>query len=226
MNRALTIFTVAVLAATQVYGADIVHDAEYYVLERQHAKQWAADDQAVEAKLREIRDKNGGKPPNILYILIDDIGFGEIGEPYLNYVRGYQTPNINQFANEGLRFMRMYTEPSCTPTRVAFMTGRQPWRLGMAHTSVAMDGFGMADEEVTLAEVLKAEGYNTAHVGKWHIGDTIRGSTMQRSRSTSRASSRCFRARATRRTRRSAPTTPSSTISGCSTVVFGRFQAR
>ncbi len=67
--------------------------------------------------------------------------------------------------------MRMYTEPSCTPTRVAFMTGRQPWRLGMAHTSVAMDGFGMAAEEITLAEVLKAEGYNTAHVGKWHIGD-------------------------------------------------------
>ncbi len=152
-------------------GDKIIHDAEYYVLERQHAKQWAADNAAVDARLAEIRAANGGKPPNILYILIDDIGFGEIGTPYLNYVRGYETPNINAFAEESLRFMRMYTEPSCTPTRVAFMTGRQPWRLGMAHTSVAMDGFGMAAEEVTLAEVLKAEGYNTAHVGKWHIGD-------------------------------------------------------
>ena len=149
----------------------IVHDAEYYILERQHADQWAADDAAVDKRLAEIREVNGGKPPNILYILIDDIGFGEIGEPYLNYVRGYETPSINAFADEGLRFMRMYTEPSCTPTRVAFMTGRQPYRLGMAHTSVAMDGFGMADKEVTLAEVLKAEGYNTTHIGKWHIGD-------------------------------------------------------
>ena len=141
------------------------------MLERQHAEQWAADDADIDAKLAELRAANDGKPPNILYILIDDIGFGEIGTPYLNYVRGYETPNINDFAEDGLRMMRMYTEPSCTPTRVAFMTGRQPYRLGMAKTSVAMDGFGMADEEVTLAEVLKAEGYNTSHVGKWHIGD-------------------------------------------------------
>ncbi|UCH73334.1 MAG: sulfatase-like hydrolase/transferase [Rhodospirillales bacterium] len=171
MRRLLPTITIAALAAAPAYGAEIVHDAEYYVLERQHAEQWAADNAAVDARLAEIRAANGGKPPNILYILIDDIGFGEIGEPYLNYVRGYETPSINAFADEGLRFMRMYTEPSCTPTRVAFMTGRQPWRLGMAHTSVAMDGFGMAAEEITLAEVLKAEGYNTSHVGKWHIGD-------------------------------------------------------
>lgn len=171
MMRVLTTLIVAALAASPSYAADLVHDAEYYVLERQNKDKWAADDKAVDEKLAEIRKANGGEPPNILYILIDDIGFGEIGEPYLNYVRGYKTPNINKFADEGLRFMRMYTEPSCTPTRVAFMTGRQPWRLGMAHTSVAMDGFGMAADEVTLAEVLKAEGYNTSHVGKWHIGD-------------------------------------------------------
>ncbi|MGI9520053.1 MAG: sulfatase-like hydrolase/transferase [Hyphomicrobiaceae bacterium] len=165
--------TIAAFFATGIAHAtdEVIHDAEYYVLERQHSPQWADDDKAVEAMLADIRTKNNSKPPNILYILIDDIGFGEIGEPYLNYVRGYKTPNINKFADEALRFMRMYTEPSCTPTRVAFMTGRQPWRLGMAHTSVAMDGFGLAKNEVTLAEVLKAQGYNTAHVGKWHMGD-------------------------------------------------------
>ncbi len=184
MNRGILMKSLGAIAAAAVIGMTmscgssdveaakkIIHDAEYYVLERQHAKQWAEDNAAVDKRLAEIREANGGKRPNILYILIDDIGFGEIGETYLNYVRGYETPSINAFADEGLRFMRMYTEPSCTPTRVAFMTGRQPWRLGMAHTSVAMDGFGMADEEVTLAEVLKAAGYNTAHVGKWHIGD-------------------------------------------------------
>ncbi|WP_420415376.1 sulfatase-like hydrolase/transferase [Roseibium sp.] len=164
---ALTLFP----AIAWAQPAEIVHDAEYYVLERQHAETWATDDAAVDARLAELREANGGAPPNILYILIDDIGFGEIGTPYLNYVCGYETPNINDFAEDGLRLMRMYTEPSCTLTRVAFMTGRQPYRLGMAKTSVAMDGFGMAAEEITLAEVLKAEGYNTSHVGKWHIGD-------------------------------------------------------
>ena len=54
-----------------------------------------------------------------------------MGIPELNALRGYKTPAINEFAREGMRFARMYTEPSCTPTRVAFMTGRQPHRNGM-----------------------------------------------------------------------------------------------
>jgi len=70
-----------------------------------------------------------------------------------------------------MRFARMYTEPSCTPTRVAFMTGRQPFRNGMGNTAVDISGFGLADEEVTLAEVLSDSGYNTVHIGKWHMGD-------------------------------------------------------
>ena len=151
----------------------IVHDAEYYILEAQHAKQWAADDKVVDAKLAKFRKKNGGKPPNLLYILIDDIGFGDLGIPELNAVRGYKTPNINKFAREGMRFVRMYTEPSCTPTRVAFMTGRQPYRNGMGETAVDIAGFGLADKEVTLAEVLSESGYNTVHIGKWHMGDIM-----------------------------------------------------
>jgi arylsulfatase len=70
-----------------------------------------------------------------------------------------------------MRFARMYTEPSCTPTRVAFMTGRQPHRNGMGDTAVDIAGFGLADKEVTLAEVLSEVGYNTVHIGKWHMGD-------------------------------------------------------
>lgn len=85
-------------------SGSVVHDAEYYVLERQHAEQWAADDAEVDKRLAEIREANGGKPPNILYILIDDIGFGEIGEPYLNYVRGYETPSINDRVLGGSRY--------------------------------------------------------------------------------------------------------------------------
>jgi len=163
------LLTVAVAATAQ--AKDIVHDTEYYVLEAQNAEKWAEDDKVVDRKLAEFQENNGGKPPNIVYILIDDIGFGDLGIPELNAVRGYKTPNINEFAREGMRFVRMYTEPSCTPTRVAFSTGRQPHRNGMGDTAVDIAGFGLAGKEVTLAEVLSEAGYNTAHIGKWHMGD-------------------------------------------------------
>lgn len=157
--------------ACQADDKQIVHDAEYYVLEAQNGPRWQTEDTAIDKRLAEFREKNGGKPPNILYILIDDIGFGDLGSKTLNTIRGYKTPSINQIAREGMRLSRMYTEPSCTPTRVAFMTGRHPFRNGMGNTAVDISGFGLAGKEVTLAEVLSESGYNTAHVGKWHMGD-------------------------------------------------------
>ena len=168
-----TILAIAVLMAGMAQAKDIVHDTEYLILEKQHSGQWAKDDAAVDKKLAAFRKQNGGKSPNILYILIDDIGFGDLGMPELNAIRGYKTPNINEFAREGMRFARMYTEPSCTPTRVAFMTGRQPHRNGMGDTAVDIAGFGLAAKEVTLAEVLSESGYNTVHIGKWHMGDIM-----------------------------------------------------
>jgi len=155
----------------QSFAKDIVHDADYYILEAQHAEKWALDDRDVDLKLAEFKKNNGGKPPNILFILVDDIGFGDMGIPELNAIRGYKTPNINKLADQSMRLARMYTEPSCTPTRVAFMTGRQPHRNGMGDTAVDIAGFGLADKEVTLAEVLSDSGYNTSHIGKWHMGD-------------------------------------------------------
>ncbi len=149
----------------------LVHDAEYYILEKQNAVVWSAEDKDLDAKLAAFREKNGGKPPNIIYILIDDIGFGDLGNATLNMVRGYKTPSINQFARDGMRLGRMYTEPSCTPTRVAFPTGRQPHRQGMGNTAVDISGFGLAEKKVTLAELLSEVGYNTTHIGKWHMGD-------------------------------------------------------
>ncbi|MCV6587301.1 MAG: sulfatase-like hydrolase/transferase [Marinibacterium sp.] len=149
----------------------IIHDGEYDYLHRQLGDTWAEQDAEIDARLAEIRDANGGKPPNFLYILIDDVSFGQMGNRAMNYVTGIDTPRINDFAAEGLSLMRMYTEPSCTPTRAAFLTGRQPYRAGIAEVKVALVGEGLADDEVTIAEVLSAEGYNTAHVGKWHQGD-------------------------------------------------------
>lgn len=152
-------------------GDDIIHDGEYYFLEQQNSESWAAEDEAVDAKLAEIREKNGGKPPNILYILLDDVSFGQMGNRAMNYVTGISTPRVNKFAEEGLSFMRMYTEPSCTPTRAAFLTGRHPVRTGLKEVKVALVGEGLAAEEVTIAEVLSSAGYNTVHIGKWHQGD-------------------------------------------------------
>jgi len=179
--RRSTVFCFLVAAiATMAFGSGlglakkkgkIVHDAEHNILKAQHGKRWAKEDTEIDAKLAQIRKKNDGRPPNIFYILIDDIGFGDLGIPELNSVRGYETPNINKIADEGMRFTRMYTEPSCTPTRVAFMTGRQPYRNGMGNTSVDISGFGLAAKEVTLAEILSESGYNTVHIGKWHMGD-------------------------------------------------------
>ena len=168
----LAVFCLA--ATSTAFAAEkIVHDTEYYILQAQNAEKWAADDKAVDEKLAEFKKKNNGKPPNILYILIDDLGFGDMGIPELNAIRGFKTPHVNKFADESMRMARMYTEPSCTPTRVAFMTGRQPHRNGMGDTSVDISGFGLAAKEVTLAEVLSEVGYKTVHIGKWHIGDIM-----------------------------------------------------
>lgn len=149
----------------------IVHDAEYYILEAQNGKKWATDDKAIDKKLAEIRKRNGGKPPNIVYILLDDVGFGEIGMDDLSVIRGYKTPNISALAKEGLSLQRMYSEPSCTPTRVAMMTGRYPTRTGLTEAKATLSGEGLSAEEVTLAEVLRDAGYYTSHVGKWHLGE-------------------------------------------------------
>jgi arylsulfatase A-like enzyme len=171
MGRLLCLVLFGLCIGHQAYAADIVHDNEFYFVKAQHEKAWGQQDKRVDAKLAEIRQQQDGKRPNILYILVDDVGFGDFGIPELNYVRGTQTPRINELADEGMSFMRMYTEPSCTPTRTAMMTGRHPIRTGLKEVKVALVGEGLPKSEVTIAEVLSKAGYNTAHIGKWHMGD-------------------------------------------------------
>ena len=174
INRLFTtVLTLAVgqlVAPAPAIAKDIVHDAEYYVLESQHEDRWAAEDAALEQKLAQMREKYG-KPPNIVYLLWDDTAFGAVGFPALQKNFGYETPNINQMAAEGINFTRMYTEPSCTPTRAAFLTGRIPVRHGMGVVGMPHEYAGLRGDEVTIAEVLSEAGYATAFYGKGHLGD-------------------------------------------------------
>jgi arylsulfatase len=140
----------------------IVHDAEYYVLEAQNGQRWAAEDREIDARLAALRQKFG-RPPNIVYLLWDDTAFGAVGFPALQKNFGYQTPNLNKLAEEGINFTRMYTEPSCTPTRAAVLTGRIPVRHGMGVVGMPHEYSGLRADEVTIAEVLSEAGYATAH---------------------------------------------------------------
>ncbi|NRB41423.1 MAG: sulfatase-like hydrolase/transferase [Pseudomonadales bacterium] len=164
---------VSVLCAAislQASAKEIIHDAEYYILKSQNGEKWAEADKGLTEKLSALKAKHG-TTPNIVYILWDDQQVGAVGNAMIQQQLGYSTPKINQMAEEGINFTRMYSEPSCTPTRAAFMTGRTPVRNGMGIVGMPHESRGLAATEVTIAEVLSSAGYATAFYGKGHLGD-------------------------------------------------------
>jgi len=109
--------------------------------------------------------------PNILFIVSDDTGYGDLG-PYGGGVgRGMPTPSIDRLADEGMTFFSFYAQPSCTPGRAAMQTGRIPNRSGMTTVAFQGQGGGLPAAEWTLASVLKQGGYQTYFTGKWHLGE-------------------------------------------------------
>lgn len=109
--------------------------------------------------------------PNILFIVSDDTGYGDLG-PYGGGVgRGMPTPSIDALAAEGKTFFSFYAQPSCTPGRAAMQTGRIPNRSGMTTVAFQGEGGGLPAAEWTLASVLEQGGYETYFTGKWHLGE-------------------------------------------------------
>ena len=109
--------------------------------------------------------------PNIVLILADNLGWGELGCYGGGVLRGAPTPRIDALAGEGLRFLNFNVESDCVPTRSALMTGRQAIRTGAFQSVPAGLPQGLTRWEVTLAQLLSDQGYATAHYGKWHLGD-------------------------------------------------------
>jgi len=103
-------------------SADLIHDAEQDVLIEQYGKDWEIQDKSLQVKLDALYKKYG-KRPNIIHIMWDDTSFGAVGIPTMNKIRGFDTPRLNKMGADGITFTRMYTEPSCTPTRAAALTG-------------------------------------------------------------------------------------------------------
>mgnify|MGYP000847634904 CR=1 FL=1 len=106
--------------------------------------------------------------PNIVHIVVDDLGWKDVG---FNGATDIKTPHIDTLATEGARFTQFYTQSMCTPTRACLMTGRYPFRYGLQTMVIpGTAGYGLDTSEWLMPQCLKEAGYNTAIIGKWHLG--------------------------------------------------------
>jgi len=146
--------------------AKTVRLAEHLEPAFQHGEQVTA----AQRKLAEYAARHGGRKPNVLFIYMDDVGWGDFGCYGGGVAVGAPTPHIDRLAAAGLRLTSCYSEPSCTPSRASLLTGRLPMRHGLQRPPMYGEKGGLQGE-VTLAELLSASGYATQAVGKWHLGE-------------------------------------------------------
>jgi arylsulfatase A-like enzyme len=119
-------------------------------------------------KNEKLQEKSANSKPNIILIFTDDQGYGDLGcygSPNI------ETPNIDRMAAEGMRMTSFYAAAVCGPSRAQLMTGCYHSRVSHSFNELPGGETGLHPEEITIAEVLKSAGYNTMHIGKWHLGD-------------------------------------------------------
>lgn len=117
-------------------------------------------------------DTHGKKPLNVVLFYLDDAGFADFS---FNGAVGYTTPNVDFMAAHGLRFTNYYAaQPISGASRSALVTGCYSNRVGLTGAPMTGSEYGLADEEETIGEIMQANGYSTALIGKWHIGDAER----------------------------------------------------
>jgi arylsulfatase len=126
---------------------------------------------AAEAKLAAYVARHG-RQPNVLVVLMDDVGWGDFGCYGGGVAVGAPTPNIDRLARDGLMLTSCYSEPSCSPSRATLLTGRLPIRHGLQRPPMYGEAGGLQGE-VTAADLLSGAGYYTQCVGKWHMGENV-----------------------------------------------------
>src|SRR5262245_43482704 len=111
--------------------------------------------------------------PNVVFILADNVGYGDMGPYGGGDLRGFPTPRTDQLAREGLRLTQYLVEPACSPSRAALMTGQYSIRNGLSLIVVPNTPATLPANAYTMGELFKDAGYATAIFGKWHLGGTI-----------------------------------------------------
>ncbi len=120
----------------------------------------------------------GADRPNVVIIYADDLGYGDLG---CFGATDIKTPHVDRIAREGIRFTDFYSASAvCTPSRAALLTGRMPQRMGVVGVYFPESFTGMPTDELTMAQMLKTQGYATGMVGKWHLGHHHRYLPLQR----------------------------------------------
>ncbi|MDO8538276.1 MAG: sulfatase-like hydrolase/transferase [archaeon] len=109
-------------------------------------------------------------PPNVIFILLDDVGYADLGTYGGTYI---QTPNMDNFATQGMKATQYYTHPVCCPSRVSFLSGHYPLEFGVTDIYAGDSLRGIPTDVNILADMFKSAGYTTGHIGKWHVGANL-----------------------------------------------------